>query len=190
LLLVVGEIVEQAQEASPEVRAGLLAHYDGIKAGIGAHKSPDDYGAFPMDPYSHTPAFAGVQQPGMTGQVKEDVISRFGELGVRMSQGRVNFKPGHLRQDEFHGEAQSWRIPGRGGDRTIELPPRALAFTLCGVPVIYRLGDKSCLRVHLPGGQTVDFPEPVLDREWSQALFARDGAIARIVVDIETRCLR
>jgi hypothetical protein len=44
--------------------------------------------------------------------------------------------------------------------------------------------------VHLPGGQTVDFPEPVLDREWSQALFARDGAIARIVVDIETRCLR
>jgi hypothetical protein len=190
LLLVVGEIVEQAQEASPEVRAGLLAHYEAIKAGIGAHKSPDDYGAFPMDPYSHTPAFAGVQQPGMTGQVKEDVISRFGELGVRMSQGRVNFKPNHLRQDEFHSEAQTWHIPGGDGGRTIELPPRALAFTLCGVPVIYRLGEKSLLRLHRPGGETVDFPEPVLEREWSQALFARDGAIERIVVDIETRCLR
>ena len=45
------------------------------------------YGAFPTDPYSHTPAGKGAQQPGMTGQVKEDVISRFGELGVEVKNG-------------------------------------------------------------------------------------------------------
>ncbi len=38
------------------------------------------YGAIPTDPYSHTPGFAGAQQPGMTGPVKED-ICRLGELG-------------------------------------------------------------------------------------------------------------
>ncbi|MBT8114440.1 MAG: hypothetical protein KJP04_03625, partial [Arenicella sp.] len=43
-----------------------------IRDGIGAEKSPQDYGAFPSDPYSHTPENAGVKQPGMTGQVKED----------------------------------------------------------------------------------------------------------------------
>ena len=46
--------------------------------GLGIHKSPDVYGAFSTDPYSHTPYHRGAQQPGMTGQVKEDVISRFG----------------------------------------------------------------------------------------------------------------
>ena len=54
--------------------------------GIGAHKSPVNYGAFPSDPYSHTPAGKGAQQPGMTGQVKEDILSRFGELGLRVKE--------------------------------------------------------------------------------------------------------
>ena len=60
----------------------LLEHYYEINEGIGVHKSPALYGAFPTDPYSHTPAGKGAQQPGMTGQVKEDILSRFGELGV------------------------------------------------------------------------------------------------------------
>lgn len=44
----------------------LERHYDQIRAGIGVHKSPAEYGAVPTDPYSHTPSFSGVQQPGMT----------------------------------------------------------------------------------------------------------------------------
>ena len=39
---------------------------------FGKVKTVRSYGAFPSDPYSHTPAHAGAQQPGMTGQVKED----------------------------------------------------------------------------------------------------------------------
>ena len=53
----------------------LLDHYYEIQAGIGVHKSPELYGAFPTDPYSHTPGGKGAQQPGMTGQVKEDVLT-------------------------------------------------------------------------------------------------------------------
>src|ERR1039458_5021052 len=45
----------------------------------------------PTDPYSHTPSFAGAQQPGMTGQVKEDLIARLGEMGVALEGGRLAF---------------------------------------------------------------------------------------------------
>ncbi len=67
----------------------LLDHYYEASEGIGVHKSPELYGAFPTDPYSHTPAGKGAQQPGMTGQVKEDILSRFGELGVFVSEGKL-----------------------------------------------------------------------------------------------------
>ena len=40
---------------SDEVIGRLLEHYYEINEGIGVHKSPSLYGAFPTDPYSHTP---------------------------------------------------------------------------------------------------------------------------------------
>lgn len=62
--------------ADPAIIDRIKDHYYEIKAGIGLYKSPELYGAFPTDAYSHTPANAGAQQPGMTGQVKEDFVSR------------------------------------------------------------------------------------------------------------------
>ena len=62
--------------------------YYRVREGIGFNKTPAEYGAFPTDPYSHTPGHGGAQQPGMTGQVKEEILSRFGELGVRVGQRR------------------------------------------------------------------------------------------------------
>ena len=75
-------------------------YYD-IRAGIGDYKTPEVYGAFPMDPYSHTPAQGGARQPGLTGQVKEDILCRFGELGVSVREGCIHFEPRLLRQEEF-----------------------------------------------------------------------------------------
>ena len=83
----------------------LLDHYYEINAGIGVHKSPELYGAFPTDPYSHTPGGKGAQQPGMTGQVKEDILSRFGELGVFVKDGKLLFNPSLLRKEEFLKES-------------------------------------------------------------------------------------
>jgi hypothetical protein len=76
LQLAVQEVCLQAieKEESAEVIGKLLEHYYEINAGVGVHKSPSLYGAFPTDPYSHTPANRGAQQPGMTGQVKEDIL--------------------------------------------------------------------------------------------------------------------
>jgi hypothetical protein len=85
-------------EENAEVVGRLLEHYYEINAGVGVHKSPMLYGAFPTDPYSHTPAGKGAQQPGMTGQVKEDILSRFGELGVFVNEGCIHFNPCLLRR--------------------------------------------------------------------------------------------
>ena len=79
LLLAVCETCYRAADggSSREILGRLAAHYYEIRAGIGLNKAPDVYGAFPTDPYSHTPGNRGAQQPGMTGQVKEEIIARF-----------------------------------------------------------------------------------------------------------------
>ena len=80
-------------EPSAVVEA-LEAAYREIQAGLGYRRTPAEYGAFPTDPYSHTPAGQGGtpardDRPGEGGEV----ITRWGELGVEVSSGRVAFDP-------------------------------------------------------------------------------------------------
>ncbi len=123
LLLAVQEnyfaALDQGADESTCRQLGSL--YYRVRAGIGFNKSPAEFGAFPTDAYSHTPRHAGAQQPGMTGQVKEEVLSRFGELGVRVSGGAVRFQPDLLRavRVRFGPEAIPisrcrWRLAGTG----------------------------------------------------------------------------
>ena len=70
--------LEDGASAAPLHRLGEL--YYRVRAGIGFNKTPEVYGAFPTDPYSHTPPGGGAKQPGMTGQVKEEVLTRLGEI--------------------------------------------------------------------------------------------------------------
>ncbi|MCP4891606.1 MAG: hypothetical protein GY904_34080, partial [Planctomycetaceae bacterium] len=81
------------ESANLETIAQLRNQYIEIREGTGIKKNPRHYGAFPTDPYSHTPQHAGAQQPGMTGQVKEDVIARLAEVGLRIRHGVVSFDP-------------------------------------------------------------------------------------------------
>lgn len=101
LLLAVQErVFEAADHAAPELPA-LIAHYRRVRDGLGYRKGAADWGAFPADPYSHTPGEGGAQQPGMTGQVKEEILTRWGELGLRMRRGRVHFDPVLLDEAEL-----------------------------------------------------------------------------------------
>lgn len=163
LLLAVGEIIETAGAYSADF-VRLKAHYEAIQEGIGAHKSPAEYGSFPFDPYSHTPAHAGVQQPGMTGQVKEDIISRFRELGLRVADGALHIEPVLLREDEFqNGE---------------------LRFTYCAVPFTYRKSSNRQIVLRLSNGETVALPDHCIPAEWAAHLFARDGVVAEVEVEV------
>jgi len=168
----------------------LLTHYYEINEGIGVHKSPALYGAFPTDPYSHTPANKGAQQPGMTGQVKEDILSRFGELGVVVNEGQLSFSPHMLRKTEFLSKKQLFKYVDVQG-KTIELPleEKSLCFTYCQVPVIYKIADKNRLELVLNG--SVSKSESLsLDRSTSQKIFERTGEVVRIVVHINKVILK
>jgi hypothetical protein len=128
LLLAVQErVFEAADRAAPELPA-LIAHYRRVRDGLGYRKDAAAWGAFPADPYSHTPGEGGAQQPGMTGQVKEEILTRWGELGLRVLRGRVHFDPVLLDEAE---------LPEGG----------ALNFTWARVPYSYRRGRATRLRV-------------------------------------------
>jgi len=192
LLLATAEVIQSASEndVALELLTPLLEHFDEIKDGLGSHKSPAQYGAFPVDPYSHTTGFSGVQQPGMTGQVKEDMISRFKELGVNVNNGEVSFSPVSLRQKEFLTETQTWHFSVGGELQSEKLESGSMAFTLCGVPVIYRLAETGSIRVFSDQENPDLIQGNQLGTTWSQSLFRREKLVRKVIVDLPVSNLR
>ena len=165
LLVAIGENIQNALDTCADAAtvARLKAHYAAVQEGIGAHKSPAEYGSFPFDAYSHTPSMAGVQQPGMTGQVKEDIISRFFELGLHVADGEIHIQTGMLRPEEFlNGE---------------------LRFTYCQTPFIYRLGETEGIEVEMQDSLHIE--SLCLPRTLSRHIFSRDRQIKQVIVTVK-----
>ena len=193
LQLAVQEVCLQAIEKneSPEVIGKLLEHYYEINAGVGVHKSPSLYGAFPTDPNSHTPGNKGAQQPGMTGQVKEDILSRFGELGVFVANGILYFDPCLLRKDEFTTQDRMFNYVTINREHKAFAPlPGSLCFTVCQVPVIYRLAQENRLEIERKDGTLSEHHSLHLDKETSTHIFNRTGEIAKITVYVKESILK
>jgi hypothetical protein len=172
LLLAVQERVSAA--ASDGVDAAvvdrLVAGYRRIRDGLGFRKDPTTFGAFPTDCYSHTPAHAGAQQPGMTGQVKEEILTRLAELGLVFGDGVLSYRGPLLPADELW-----WTVDGG--------PPQ-YHLTVCATPVRVVRGDRDEVRIeHADGSVTVRTGQ-ALTAEESAALFDRHGTIA--AVEIQT----
>ena len=189
LLLAVQEnfFAAAGPDADPAVRRRLGELYYRVRAGLGFNKTPAEYGAFPTDPYSHTPKHAGARQPGMTGQVKEEILTRFGELGVRVSAGIAHFQPALLRAREFSREAGEFRyLDVDGAWQQLSLSADALAFTWCQVPVVYRLqqDQQSALSITYDDGSKARLHQTSLSLEDSAHLFGRRGRIRCIELDI------
>lgn len=185
LLLSVQEICLDALRAgeSDVVIGKLLDHYYEINEGIGVHKSPELYGAFPTDPYSHTPGGKGAQQPGMTGQVKEDILCRFGELGIVVTDGNLSFNPQLLRKDEFLKKPKTFEYRSIAKQKMqIELKAGMLAFTYCQVPIVYRLADKTGLKVEFNNQEGLESDSLSIDVDISRKIFKRTGEIDQITV--------
>lgn len=191
LLLAVQECHQQAvsQGADPEVIRRLAEHYHALVAGVGVHKPPQQYGAFPTDPYSHTPAGRGAQQPGMTGQVKEDILTRIGEFGASVQAGRLRFAPRLLAADAFGTDAGTFAYVATDGTaQQLALPPQSLCFTYCQVPVVYTLTAAATPEITVvqnDGSQTTIVGDQ-LPAATSQQLFDRAGTIRVLRVQIPT----
>ena len=132
LLAVQEQVFDAADLGAPELPA-LIAHYRRVRDGLGYRRTAAQYGAFPADPYSHTAAEGGAQQPGMTGQVKEEILTRWGELGLRMRGGLLHFQPVLLDAAELPDDM-------------------ALHFTRQQLPYTYRRGSATRLRVRRADG--------------------------------------
>lgn len=166
----------------------LVTYYRDIKAGIGVDKTPVEYGAFPTEAYSHTPSFAGVQQPGMTGQVKEDILSRFGELGVTVKNGQLSFDPVLLSKEEFLSTDQAWSLAHRQNPeatQSITLAKDTIGFTALTVPVIYVLSDEEKMSVTDVSGRETVYQGHTLDVETSHMLFGRHHDIDKVTVYVD-----
>jgi hypothetical protein len=185
LLLAAQETFFRAADtgASKAVLKQLANCYYDIRAGLGDSKAPEAYGAFPMDPYSHTPGHAGARQPGLTGQVKEDILCRIGELGVFVSQGRIQFRPQLLRREEFLSEPADFTYYDLAGvQKYLRLKPDSLAFTYCQVPIIYQLAGEKSLTAFLADKAKLHLKDLCLDEAASRSVFDRSGKVAQINV--------
>jgi hypothetical protein len=178
------------EKESEELISKLCTHYYETSEGIGVHKSPSLYGAFPTDPYSHTPANKGAQQPGMTGQVKEDILSRLGELGVFVNNGCLHFDPCLLRKSEFLTRKQTFSfIDLQGDEKEVRLEEKSLAFTYCQVPIIYKIANENAIEIVTTQGVTPS-DQWMVDATTSQKIFDRTGDVVRMVVQLKQENLR
>ncbi len=190
LLLAVQESFFSAVDGGADRQAlqRLGGEYYRVRAGLGFNKTPAAFGAFPADPYSHTPRYGGARQPGMTGQVKEGMLARFGELGVRVAEGCARFETRLLRRREFADSMPALRYLDVDGTwASVPIPDAGLAFTWCQVPVVYRLaeGPAASLTITYRDGTEQSRETTGLSAGDSASLFRRDGRIRRLTVTVK-----
>ncbi|GLS92070.1 hypothetical protein GCM10007916_31400 [Psychromonas marina] len=195
LLLAVQENYHASRnlDATSKETLKLGDYYYRVRAGIGFNKTPQNYGAFPTDPYSHTPKHSGAQQPGMTGQVKEEVITRFGELGIQINDGQISINPSLLKPSEFLKEAATFTyLDLLGGKQRIHVLQNQLVFTYCQVPFVYKICEQGTQNIvlHFNDGLQQTINTLHISSSLSEMLFSRSGKVNKIVVTIPKSMLR
>ena len=157
----VSKLLLAVRENITEPKDSLLPFYKDVKKGLGSSKTPAEYGAFPFDPYSHTPYGQGARQPGMTGQVKEEILTRWKELGVDIQDGQAVFMPAYLEKNELDYDGQ-------------------LHFTWCGTSIVYDAKQSEPMVVAYNDGKKSVFDGTVLPQKESRLLFTRSGKITEV----------
>jgi hypothetical protein len=183
LLLAVQETILRTR-GEPSTQA-LIENYVDIRKGLSFNKTPENYGAFPTDPYSHTPKGQGAKQPGMSGMVKEEILTRQRELGFSVEDGDLSFDFLLFDQNEFLDNSipfNYWNVDGQQSQ--IELPAASLAYSICQVPIILQESNEASIRIHYADGSTRQISGHDLDPINSRHIFQRDGIIHHLVVSI------
>ncbi|MEM7139191.1 MAG: hypothetical protein AAF500_21640 [Myxococcota bacterium] len=185
LLLATQEVFFAAigESADEETVRKLGDLYYRIRDGLGFNHTPAEFGAFPTDPYSHSPTNAGAQQPGMTGSVKEEVLTRFGELGLQVDEGAIRFDVSLLRGREFVDGPRPFRFLDVDGSwQELIVPKSGLAFTWCQVPFVYRIDESAepAVTVMQADGSRLTRPGLAVPPSLSVELFRRTGRVRRV----------
>ena len=119
----------------------------------------------------------------MTGQTKEDLLVRSGELGVRVQNGEIGFTSYLLNDDEFLKSSKVFKYYDvENKEQTLMLGENMLVFTLCQVPVIYIKSDMDKVIVTLRDGSEKVLDGCKLPKEYSSQVFERNNSIIKIHV--------
>ena len=102
-------------------------------------------------------------------------------LGVSVDEGSIRFKPVLLSQEEFLKVSSEWILPGQ----KIMLKPGQLGFTLCGIPVVYTMGQEEMVFVNYTDGKRAPFPGTSLPEDLSNLVFNRSDTISMIEVGLK-----
>ena len=183
LLVALQKLMSEGSDDSTGRRHNeMLAElYWRVRTGMGPKKSAASWGAIPTDPYSHSPAHAGAQQPGMTGFAKEEVLARPFELGLSVEGGLIHLNTALLRRDEFISAPGAVEFRHLDGNlELVPLPPKSLLFSYCQVPVVVTLGDQPMTTVTFADGSVLSGEGSSLDTHTSGQIFARSGSVRRV----------
>jgi len=184
----ISKLLLAAQETAVRFRDEQVAEklcdfYRDIRAGLGYQKTPAEYGAFPSDPYSHTPKGRGARQPGMTGMVKEEILTRQLEVGVRFEDGCLVFDAYMLDPSELLSSPRNVTyVDVLGEQQRLTLPAGTLASYVCQTPLIVQLGDHDEVEIHFADQTSRRLTGLRLDADTSQHIFWRDGKVKYLIV--------
>ncbi len=164
----------------------LKSAYRTVRSGLGFNKTPEEWRAFPQDAYSHTPFAGGAKQPGMTGQVKEEIITRFKELGVIAENSRITFNSEIIDESEYLKEKTEFEFIRIDNERElISLDKDMLAFTFCQTPIIYQKSDRAEIFILYTNGESVTIGGNTLPEDISRSIFERENKVDSIRVYVK-----
>ena len=169
------------EEASKNIDS-LGSFYYRVRNGLSAAKSPKKYGAFPFDPYSHTPLHSGAQQPGMTGQVKEEILTRFGELGCFVEDNCIKLDPSLLLPEEFLTKNNTFIYFNVDQQKKeLKIKKNQLAYTFCQVPFLYTLSNHDTqIDIFINGETKITIIGNKINSRLSNYIFDRQGKVEQV----------
>jgi hypothetical protein len=163
LLVAVQETCLTARTVNDPVTCSRLSEaYLRVRDGLGFRKDPATYGAIPTDCYSHSPSHSGAQQPWMTGSVKEGVIARLGELGLRVDEGTLSLGAPLIPLEDLFDE------------------DGVATFSYCGVPMTIHRGSADTVALKRAGQWGSPSQGTRLDASTSREVFDRTGTIEAV----------
>ncbi len=157
-------ILETAQKSflNCEDVTQIYNTYNDILSGFIYRKSPMQCNAIPIEPYSHTSYNKKSEQPGMTGQVKESIIMRRGELGVIVKNGEIIFSNDFLRDAEFDEKGE-------------------IEFSIYGIPCKYKKSDEKGVVVYC-NNNGIRQQGYVIEKDICNKIFMRSTKIRNIEI--------
>ena len=115
--------------------------------------------------------------------MKEDLLCRFGELGVRVTDGCIHFDRALLNGEEFLKEPATFDyVTVEQQWQSSNCLREAWPTPLCQVPVVHLKGDTPGIEVKRADGSTQRVAGLSLDLDTSRAMFRRSNDVVQLTV--------